>query len=256
MICGVCGNYNPVDAETCLRCGSHAATTPGGLPSMPPGASAPQVYSLSWLANALTVLFSITAVLLVIQMAGPTNVPAYSSSGIHLQGSGITGLLAGLVMLGAIILFLNWFYRARKNAGLTTWRQRRSSGWTIGAWFLPPVLLWFPYQIMADIWRAGRSSDRRLGADNAALPGLWWALWILAWVTSYQHETTHISHGPDITISSRYALNFGGTSLSAAFAAAAAVVLIVIIRRVSAGPVGHPFPPGVASQVPGDIGIG
>src|SRR5262245_7602446 len=104
MICGVCGNYNPVGAETCLRCGSHAATTPGGLPSTPSGASAPQVYSLSWLANALTVLFSITAVLLLIRIVGPTTPPAYSSSGFRLHGRGITALLAGLILVAAIIL--------------------------------------------------------------------------------------------------------------------------------------------------------
>jgi Domain of unknown function (DUF4328) len=252
MICGVCGNYNPVGSETCLRCGSHAATTPAGLPSTPSGASAPQVYSLSWLANALTVLFSITAVLLLIRIVGPTTAPAYSSSGFRLHGRGITALLASLVLLAAIILFLNWFYRARKNAGLTTWRQRWSPGWAIGAWFLPPVLLWFPYQIMADIWRAGRPLGRRDGAGNAALPGLWWALWILAWATSYQHQTTHT----DTTSTNSYALNFGGTWLSAAFAAAAAIVLVVIIRTVSAGPVGHPFAPGVPGQMPGDTTTG
>jgi len=116
--------------------------------------------------------------------------------------------------------------------------------------------LWFPYQIMADIWRAGRRPDQRQGAASAALPGVWWALWILAWVTSFQHQTTHTSHGTDTTITSSYSLNFGRTAFSAAFAAAAAILLVVIIRKVSAGPVGHPRTPGVPSEMPGDIATG
>ncbi len=224
----------------------------GGPRATPSSAWAPPVYDLSGLANTLTVMFSITSALLAIRIASPTSIaPAYSYGGIHLQVNGITALLEGLLMLATIVVFLNWLYRARMNAGLTTWRQRWSPGWTIGAWFLPPVLLWFPYQIMADIWRAGRPPEQRHGAANAALPGLWWALWTLAWVTSFQHSTTTTSGGPDnVTITSSYNLNFGGTRLSAAFAAAAAIVLVVIIRKVSAGPVGHPFQPGVPGPAP------
>jgi hypothetical protein len=139
-------------------------------------------------------------------------------------------------MLATVVVFLSWFYRARKNAGLSAWPQRRSPGWAIGSWFLPPVLLWFPYLIMADIWRAGRPAGQRQ-PTRAMLPTLWWACWTLAWITSYQHTTQTTSSGT----SSSYALNFGGTRPSAVFAAAAAITLIVIIRQVSAGPVGHPL---------------
>ena len=57
--------YNPVDARTCLPCGSRTANTPGGAPSMPQSGWAPRIYNLSWLGNALTVLFSIVAVLML-----------------------------------------------------------------------------------------------------------------------------------------------------------------------------------------------
>jgi hypothetical protein len=60
----------------------------------------------------------------------------------------------------------------------------------------------------------------------------------------------------DTTITSSYGPNFGRTAFSAAFAAAAAIVLVVIIRKVSAGPVGHPRTPGVPSEVTGDIATG
>jgi Domain of unknown function (DUF4328) len=256
MICGVCGNYNPVDASTCLRCGSRTANTPGGAPSIPQGGWAPRIYSLSWLGNALTVLFSIVAVLMLTKIPSSNTFPAYSGSGIRLHVSGIAALMFGLLMLATIVLFLNWFYRARSNVGLTSWRQRWSPAWAIWAWFLPPVFLWFPYQIMADIWRAGMPPDRRTGAANAALPRFWWALWILAWITSFQYQRSSFSQGSDSTVTTSYILNFGGTKLSAAFAAAAAIVLVVIIRKVSAGLVGHPLAPSNPHRMPEESSTG
>ena len=202
-----------------------------------------QVYPLSALGNTLTVLFAIDAALLIVGAGADMSRSAPASSGVRVSG-GPLGLAVAALMLATVVLFLNWFYRARKNAGLSVWRQRWSPGWAIGSWFLPPVLLWFPYQIMADIWRAGRPPGLRDGPSTAVLPGLWWACWALAWVTSFQHTTRTTATGT----SSSYALNFGGTSPSAIFAAAAAIMLIVIIRKVSMGPVGHPLVQAAADQ--------
>jgi hypothetical protein len=100
---------------------------------------------------------------------------------------------------------------------------------------------------------AATPADQRARAASAALPGLWWALWLLAWITSFQHEATQVTHGSTTDITSIYALNFGGTTLSAVFAAAAAIVLIMIIRTVSAGPVGLPPTPNVLRQAAGTV---
>ena len=84
--------------------------------------------------------------------------------------------LAGVSTFGflvAMVMFVVWFYRARVNAEGHGWPQRRSPGWAIAAWFVPVVNLWFPFQIMADIWRAGLPGPQR--ANRAILPGIWWA---------------------------------------------------------------------------------
>lgn len=224
MICSACGNHNPAEARTCLRC---------GRPTAEPAA---HVYPLRALGNTLTILFAIDAALLIIGAGADMNWPLPAGGGVTVSG-GPLGLAEGALILATVVLFLNWFYRARKNAGLTAWRQRWSPGWAIGSWFLPPVLLWFPYQIMADIWRAGRPHGLRDGSSNAVLPGLWWACWALAWVASFKHTTRSTASGS----SSSYALDFGGNAPSAAFAAVAAIILIVIIRKVTAGPVGQPL---------------
>jgi hypothetical protein len=231
VICSACGNHNPAEARTCLRCG-RLATEPTA-----------QVYPLNALGNTLAVVFAIDAALLIVAAGADMNRPAPASSGVRVSG-GALGLAVVALMLATVVLFLTWFYRARKNAGLSASRQRWTPGWAIGSWFPPPVLLWFPYQIMADIWRAGQPAGPRDRPSSAVLPGLWWACWTLAWVTSFQHTTRTTASGT----SSRYALNFGGTPPSAVFAAAAAIMLIVIIRKVSTGPVGHPLIQAAADQ--------
>jgi hypothetical protein len=248
VICSVCGNYNPAEARACLRCGRAVPDMAGLPPAQPTVSPAVRIYPLTALANVLTTFFAITAALLTFGAAAHAAPPA-PVSGLSVRG-GLLALAVAALMLATTVLFLNWFYRARKNAGLSAWPQRWSPGWAIGSWFLPPVLLWFPYQIMADIWRAGRPAGQRQGASNAMLPGLWWTCWVLAWITAYQHTTQTTSNGT----SSSYALNFGGTRLSAAFAAAAAITLIVIIRKVSAGPVGHPPIPAAGRPIPQESG--
>lgn len=88
MICGVCGNFNPIDAEACLRCGSRGFTVPSGSGPAPPGSSAPTVYRLGWLANALTVLFSITALLLVINIFVPHRISVRPVTEIYVNVRG------------------------------------------------------------------------------------------------------------------------------------------------------------------------
>ena len=63
--------------------------------------------------------------------------------------------------LVAMAMFVVWFYRARVNAEGRGWPQRRSPGWAIAAWFAPVANLWIPFQIMADIWRAGLPEPAR-----------------------------------------------------------------------------------------------
>src|SRR5262245_9232392 len=79
------------------------------------------------------------------------------------------------------ILFVVWFRRARINAEHHGWLQRRARAWTFWGWIVPIVSLWFPFQIMGDIWRAGLPESKR--HKVAWLPALWWTTWLLGAVT-------------------------------------------------------------------------
>jgi hypothetical protein len=63
----------------------------------------------------------------------------------------------------------------RRNAGL--WApQRHGQGWALGAWFTPVLFLWFPFQMLGDVWRASEPAPAsRRGTDPVAKA--WWACW-------------------------------------------------------------------------------
>jgi hypothetical protein len=214
MNCRACGVELSPDAVFCQRCG-----TPAG--------SAPVIYPLGGLASALAVLLALSAA----ASLGSTVVPDL-------------GLVMTLLFLPLIPVFIVWFYRARKNADGRGWCQRRRAGWAIGAWFVPVIFLWFPYQIMADIWRAGLPADQR--TRPAWLPITWWACWLLAWFTGFRYVRTNTATLHSVN----FDLYLGSTVLSKLFLAAAAVAAFVVVRTVSSGEVGRDRQPYQPQQAP------
>lgn len=58
--------------------------------------------------------------------------------------------LLGLVVVAGNVIFLLWQYRAARTARALRYRARHGPGWGVGAWFVPVVNLWIPYQSLAD----------------------------------------------------------------------------------------------------------
>lgn len=142
-----------------------------------------------------------------------------------------------LAMFGFGIMFVVWLRRARVNAERSGWRQRRASGWTFWGWLVPIVSLWFPFQVMGDIWRAGLPADRR--RRTAWLPVLWWTTWLLSGI----HTGRAADDYPEPMLTS-HSLNLGTALL-----AVSGLALIAIIYRISRGPVGQAWP-DIAEPVP------
>jgi Domain of unknown function (DUF4328) len=251
MLCGNCGVALPAASQTCPNCGAFAGPpagpqdsypgayppgSAGGYPGYPPGPAGgypgysptgpvpPKSYDLDALASALAVMLAISA---VISLIGVLFKPLL--------------IIMWLLLLPITVVFLIWFYRARQNAGQLDWRQRWSPGWSIFGWFVPICFLWFPFQIMLDIWRAALPGPQR--AKFPLRPAAWWACWCLAWFTGYRHTVGSSgadgSAGTTLTTSHSSSLVFGGTQLSLIFAAMAAFLLRLIVRQVSDGLVGR-----------------
>lgn len=83
------------------------------------------------------------------------------------------GVLFNLVSLAAFILTGIWLARARRNADrIAPLQQRRSCVWVWLGWLVPVVALWFPKQVVDDVWR---STVHDTGQPST---GWWWGSWI------------------------------------------------------------------------------
>ncbi|WTW95650.1 DUF4328 domain-containing protein [Streptomycetaceae bacterium NBC_01309] len=99
----------------------------------------------------------------------------------------LAAILYLVLMVGTAVVFVIWFFRARKNVGLFGLHQPSlGQGWAIGGWFCPVVAFWFPAWIAHDIWKG---SDASRGARDIGKPlgrsvliTCWWVPFMLSWV--------------------------------------------------------------------------
>lgn len=93
-----------------------------------------------------------------------------------LHKSGLISMVFVYLTTLAIVLFLVWLARARRNAEeLSPGASVPSRGWTIGAWFIPVVNFFVTRRLVLDIGRAGSASweEKR----DTTLVNLWWFTW-------------------------------------------------------------------------------
>ena len=191
----------------------------------------PRFLPLRGLAIILTVLLAVVVAVIAARLAIqhlPLGSAHWRHSFIYLR----LDKVADITIFGLSILFVVWFRRARINAERLDYRQRRARGWTFWGWIIPIVSLWFPFQIMGDIWRAGLPPQQR--RKTAWLPAVWWTCWLLSGFSfGVRKMSANPGTVPHIAASTQTA--------SLCFLAIAGLTLIAIIRTVSAGPVGSPL---------------
>jgi hypothetical protein len=107
-------------------------------------------------------------------------------------------------------VLLVWLYRVRRNAEVPGRVHRWSPRWVVGAWFVPVLNLWAPYQAVADIAAAGAPESRRAEVTRQVLA--WWLAWLVGLV----------------------ATAVGARWVGAVFCALASVLLIAVVRKLTA----------------------
>jgi hypothetical protein len=153
------------------------------------------------------------------------------ASGHAVQSSGM--LLIVMTVIAGVFVML-WAYRARANAeAYTTSEFRRSRGWAIGGWICPIVALWFPLQVMKDIWSAS-DTDRPEGfaikawAVTVVLP-LWWTCFLGTSLVYRMSSRVYNDATTASGVNTSLILDFA----SAAIDIAAAVMFIFIVATVT-----------------------
>ncbi|MEV4295065.1 DUF4328 domain-containing protein [Microbispora rosea] len=148
----------------------------------------------------------------------------------------MSGLVETVAYYATAVMFLIWLFRARANAEtLSPWPHRRARPWLIFGWFAPIVSLWFPKQIVDDIWTSSKpGAVQETGSLAAARrSGLVWAWWLTWWVTSFVTRGLSVLFAnskelPDIRDAALFSV--AGNVLTIGAAALAIAVVLTITR--------------------------
>ncbi|MQP24140.1 DUF4328 domain-containing protein [Flavobacterium sp. LMO8] len=97
--------------------------------------------------------------------------------------------IVGIVMFSAYVFcyffFILWFRRAYYNLHQVVKHLEHTEGWAAGAWFVPILNFFRPYQIMRELYVESEKYILKIKPNytkklNVTFVGLWWTLWIIA----------------------------------------------------------------------------
>jgi uncharacterized protein DUF4328 len=139
----------------------------------------------------------------------------------------LTGLSDSAAVLAAGVVFIVWLSFARRNSEILYGKagHRRTTAWVGWAWFIPVVSLWFPYQVVQDVYRP---STRLSGT----VVRWWWAAF--ATKLFLGGVFTRLYLGDDFSADKFQTVAVIST-LIAVLGVVAAVLVIRIIREITEG---------------------
>jgi len=190
------------------------------------------VTTLLTLLLAMCVLMDVITIAFVFLSREPTEEPQLVR----------TLLIAAHLIAG--VLFLIWLYHERRNLVAVGSRGGRySSPWAIGLFFVPILNLYYPYDIVRELWKQSNPdvglSDAFLKqhaatlkqySSKTALTGLWWGSVIASVVVARISGTiaSHATNIPDL-------ITAGWTGMiSDALRIVGTIVLMVLVNRIDA----------------------
>lgn len=169
-------------------------------PPPAPVAEPPRWRSLSGLASALTILFTLDAIAGVFGLIAIGNrikvIDDFQSG--NFAGDIIkrardaddlataAAVMYLLLALATAVVFIVWMWRAAKNnEALGRFYPRLKPGWAIAGWLIPLANLVIPVLILQDLWRGSEPSTPRgdpgwRSNRGSSLIGWYWAAFILS----------------------------------------------------------------------------
>lgn len=92
------------------------------------------------------------------------------------------------IFITAFVLFLMWFRRAYKNIQIIGYEIKHTDGWAVGGFFVPIISLYYPYNIMTEIWQKMKLTAEGNGIKHylkGGIHGWWWFFWIVSFIGYY-----------------------------------------------------------------------
>jgi hypothetical protein len=149
----------------------------------------------------------------------------------------IVAIVAGAVMLAAVVLTMIWMFRMAKNQQILGRSGRWVPGWAIGGWFLPPCILYIiPYLMMRDLWKSSEPESGPNWAQNAIAPivHIWWVLYGLVPLLFISVSFNGFKAGQTIDDAARnFDDSFTRSVLNSVVQIAAAVAYLLLVRQLS-----------------------
>ncbi|MEU6664432.1 DUF4328 domain-containing protein [Streptomyces sp. NPDC046727] len=140
---------------------------------------------------------------------------------------GTAGIAQGTALVATAVVYLCWLWRVRVNAEVfDASRHSKKRGWTIGAWFVPVVNLWFPRRIVLDCWNASAPWGER---ERSGLVNAWWTVWLASLCVDRVAYTRwdRAETAPELRDAARVML------FSDAFDIVAAVLAVVVVVQLT-----------------------
>ncbi|MEQ7128774.1 DUF4328 domain-containing protein [Actinopolymorpha sp. B11F2] len=185
MNCSNCSSPLPPEALVCPACGTSTLAEPARPVSLESvGTLGVTLQIMLAACLALAVADAVLAAVMAWSFGVDDSLSSDMAAApvIYTVAAGVVGLGYALAIVTSAVLFIIWMFRARHNAEvLCKARHRRARGWIIAGWIVPIVSLWFPKQLIDDIWLA---SDPSTPPERATVQGLPRPPLVFAWWVS------------------------------------------------------------------------
>ena len=148
----------------------------------------------------------------------------------------VTAVPNVIVSVAAAVVFVIWLWRARVNSEVFCQADhRRSHGWVLASWFCPGPNLWYPKQIVDDVWLASDPKTPVYADDlrrfrTPALTSVWWVAWIGA--LAFDVVVRRFLMWMEATVGSLRGIALAGTA-SLLLTAVSAVAATMVIRKIN-----------------------
>ncbi|MEU4605108.1 DUF4328 domain-containing protein [Kribbella sp. NPDC023972] len=158
----------------------------------------------------------------------------------------VTAVPNVVISVAAAVVFVIWLWRARVNSEVFCQADhRRSHGWVLASWFCPGPNLWYPKQIVDDVWLASDPKTPVYADDlrrfrTPALTAVWWVTWIGA--LAFDVVIRRFLMWMEATVGSLRGIALAGTA-SLLLTAVSAVAATLVIRKINAMQTGRAWIP-------------
>ncbi len=170
-------------------------------------------------------------------LRAPATITVDEANTVDAVDLGVIGVSA-LLNLAIGVLFVTWLWKAYSSSRVDPSKLHHARGWTIGAWFVPFLNLFRPFQLVRDLRDGIRSAMGATGPDRKRwLVRAWWAafltMYLLALVTRAVDGGSATAEGLDLISTMRTLAWLSFASSLASLVAAALAALVV--HRLTAG---------------------